>query len=59
MAVIYSIAPQFLYEGRLGWLRSPLFIVKNKDKKEFYYTDEEFNAAKKRGITGVITRNKG
>lgn len=29
MAALQYLAPQFIEEGRLGWLRSPLYIVKN------------------------------
>lgn len=58
MAAIRHLAPQFLQEGRLCWLRSPLYIVKNKGKEEYYFTDEEFN--KVRGKTkGEVTRAKG
>ena len=58
MAAIRYLAPQFLQEGRLCWLRSPLYIVKNKGKEEYYFTDEEFN--KVRGKTkGEVTRAKG
>ena len=58
MAAIQYLAPQFLQEGRLCWLRSPLYIVKNKGKEEYYFTDEEFN--KVRGtIKGKVTRAKG
>ena len=58
MAAIQYLAPQFLQEGRLCWLRSPLYIVKNKGKEEYYFTDEEFNKAKGK-IKGEVQRNKG
>lgn len=58
MAALYYFAPQFLYEHRLCWLRSPLYIVNNKGTQSFFFTDEEMDAA--RGtIKGEISRNKG
>lgn len=60
MAVLLKFAPQFIEEGRLCWLRSPLFIVKQGKKHSYYFTDDEFNEAKKRGlIKGEVHRAKG
>lgn len=56
MSALHYLAPKFLEEGRLCWLRAPLYIVKNGKKENFYYTDEEFSKAKP---TGEITRAKG
>lgn len=57
MCALYKLAPQFIEEGRLCWMRSPLYIVKQKNKEEYYYTDEEFN---NRATTkGEIQRCKG
>lgn len=58
MSALRYLAPKFLEEGRLYWLRSPLYIVKNGKKEEYYFTDDEFNNAKK-SIRGDIQRNKG
>ena len=58
MCALYKVAPEFIKENRLCWVRSPLFIVKNKGKEEYYYTDEEFNAARAK-IKGEVQRNKG
>lgn len=58
MAALAYLAPQFIREGRLCWLRSPLYIVDNKGKETYYFTDEEFNAVRKT-IKGVVTRAKG
>lgn len=58
MAALAYLAPQFIREGRLCWLRSPLYIVDNKGKESYYFTDEEFNAVRKT-IKGVVTRAKG
>ena len=58
MCALYKVAPQFITEGRLYWLRSPLYIVKNKISEDYYFTDEEL--AKVRGsIKGELQRNKG
>ena len=58
MAAFAYIAPQFIREGRLCWLRSPLYIVSNGKTESYYFTDEEFNAAKGK-IKGEVQRNKG
>lgn len=58
MAALAYLAPEFIAEGRLCWLRSPLFIVNNKGKETYYFTDEEFNKVRK-GIKGEVTRAKG
>lgn len=58
MSALQYLAPQFLTENRLCWLRSPLYIVKNGKKESYYFSDEEFNAV--RGtIKGEVTRAKG
>ena len=56
MAALHYLAPQFLEEGRLCWLRSPLYIVKNGKSESYYFTDEEFAKAK---VKGEVTRAKG
>ena len=43
MAALRYLAPEFLNEKRLCWLRSPLYIVKNGKNESYYFTDEEFN----------------
>ena len=58
MANLYKLAPQFLAEDRLGWLRSPLYIVKNGKTEQYFFTDEEFNAVRST-IKGEVQRNKG
>lgn len=58
MAALRYLAPKFLEEGRLCWLRSPLYIVKSGKLESYYFSDEEFEKAKgKRGST--VTRAKG
>lgn len=58
MAALRKLAPQFLEEGRLCWLRSPLYIVKSGKTETYYYTDEEMNRAKNK-VRGEVSRNKG
>ena len=58
MAALEYLAPQFIKEGRLCWLRSPLYIVTNDKTETYYFTDEEFEAARGK-IKGEVQRNKG
>ena len=58
MCALYKVAPEFIKEGRLYWMRSPLYIVKNGKEESYYYTDEEFNRVRGK-IKGEITRAKG
>ena len=58
MCALYKLAPQFIEEGRLYWLRAPLWIVKNGKKEQYFFTDEEFNKARK-SLKGEFQRNKG
>ena len=58
MAALEYLAPEFVREGRLCWLRSPLYIVDNKGKESYYFTDEEFNKVRNK-VRGEITRAKG
>ena len=58
MAALQYLAPEFIKEGRLCWLRSPLYIVDNKGKESYYFTDDEFNKVRSK-VKGEITRAKG
>lgn len=58
MSALSYLAPDFIKEGRLCWLRSPLYIVNNKDKETYYFTEEEFNKNRTK-IKGEVTRAKG
>ena len=58
MAALAHIAPQFIREGRLCWLRSPLHIVHEGKKETYYFTDEELEQNRHK-IKGEIQRNKG
>ena len=57
-AALAYLAPDFIKEGRLCWLRSPLYIVNNGKKESYYFTDEEFNRDRAK-IKGEVTRAKG
>lgn len=57
---LQHFCPQFIQENRLCWLRSPLYILKDKKKETYYFTDAELNAARAKGtIKGELQRNKG
>lgn len=58
MAALQYLAPEFIKEGRLCWLRSPLYIVKNGKNNSYYYTDSEFDKVRKT-ISGTVIRAKG
>lgn len=60
MACLLKLAPQFIEEGRLCWLRSPLYIVEQGKNRSYYFNDEEFDAARRQGkIKGDVHRAKG
>lgn len=56
MSALLYLAPEFIKENRLCWLRSPLYIVKKGKKEYYYYSDEEYNKAH---ISGEVNRAKG
>lgn len=58
MAALQYLAPEFIKENRLCWLRSPLYIVKNGKKETYYFTDDEFNKVRNK-ISGEVSRAKG
>lgn len=58
MSVLQYLAPQFIQEDRLCWLRSPLYIVKNGKQEQYFFNDQEFNKVRKT-IKGEINRAKG
>lgn len=58
ISVLQYLAPQFIQENRLCWLRSPLYIVKNGKQEQYYFTDEDFDKVRKT-IKGEINRAKG
>lgn len=57
---LQHFCPEFIQEGRLCWLRSPLYILKNKKKESYFFTDNELAAARsKTKLQGELQRNKG
>ena len=56
MAMLHRLAPQFIEEGRLCWLRAPIYKVGSGKKATYYYTEEEFQAKTE---TGDIIKYKG
>ena len=58
MANLWHLAPEFIKDGRLCWLRTPLYIVRDKGVESYYYTDEEMDAVRSK-IKGEIIRAKG
>ena len=58
MAALRYLAPNFINEKRLCWLRSPLYIVKNGKNESYYFTDEEFNKVRGK-LKGEVQRAKG
>ena len=60
IAALTYLAPEFIKEGRLCWLRAPLYIETYKNKETYYFTDEELAEAKKKNkVKGQLSRNKG
>lgn len=60
MSALYHFCPQFIEQGRLCWLRSPLYIVKKNGKEDYYFTDRELDKAKEKGlVNGEVQRCKG
>lgn len=60
MACLTRLAPQFIIEKRLCWLRTPLFIVEKGKTRSYYFNDAEFEEAKVKGlVSGVVHRAKG
>ena len=58
MAALRYLAPQFINENRLCWLRSPLYIVKNGKNENYYFSDDEFDKVRGK-IKGEVQRAKG
>lgn len=59
-SALEHFCPKFIRENRLCWLRSPLYIVKYKDNEQYYFTDQEMNAARPNLPSGVeVQRCKG
>ena len=57
--MFYVLMPNFIKEGRLCWLRAPLYKLENKGKKLFAYNDDELLDLRKGRENWIITRAKG
>ena len=56
MSLFKALMPDFIEEGRLCWLKAPLFKVKKGKQNYYFYDDKELADSK---IVGEQTRYKG
>ena len=54
-ALIYALCPEFVLDGRLCWLKAPLYKVISGGKVNYYFNDSELP----KDVKGEITRYKG
>ena len=57
--MFYVLMPKFIEEGRLCWLRAPLYKLEKGKNKAFAYDDEELAKVKVGREDWAITRAKG
>lgn len=57
--LFWVLMPKFIEEGRLCWLRAPLYKIEKGNNKLFAYNDEELAKIRKGKETWEITRAKG
>ena len=57
--MFYVLMPKFIEEGRLCWLRAPLYKLEKGKDKAFAYDDEELAKVKVGRENWTITRAKG
>ena len=57
--MFYVLMPKFIEEGRLCWLRAPLYKLEKGKEKVFAYNDEELAKIKIGRENWTITRAKG
>ncbi|MBO7693634.1 MAG: hypothetical protein J6T10_13525 [Methanobrevibacter sp.] len=57
--LFYVLMPQFIEEGRLCWLRAPLYKIEKGEQKLFAYNDEELEKIRQGRANWEITRAKG
>lgn len=57
--MFYVLMPEFIKEGRLCWLRAPLYRLTKGNKRVFAYDDSELIELKKKYPTWEQGRNKG
>ena len=60
VTLFYYMCPQFIKEGRLLWMRMPLFVLKYKDKTLYAFNETERNELiQKYGKPKEVGRKKG
>lgn len=57
--MFYVLMPKFIEEGRLCWLRAPLYKIEKGNQKMFAYDDDELTSIRKGRENWEITRAKG
>lgn len=57
--MFYVLMPKFIEEGRLKWLRAPLYRIGEGARAHYAYNDEELEKLKVQGLKGNISRFKG
>lgn len=57
--MFWVLMPDFIKEGRLCWLRAPLFKLEKNDKRVFAYNEEELTELRKGRESWTQTRMKG
>lgn len=57
--MFYVLMPKFIEEGRLCWLRAPLYRLTKGNKRVFAYDDAELEELKKTHVGWEQGRNKG
>ena len=57
--LFWVLMPKFIEEGRLCWLRAPLYKIEKNNNKLFAYNDEELTKIRKGKENWEITRAKG
>ncbi len=57
--LFWVLMPKFIEEGRLCWLRAPLYKIEKGNNKLFAYNDEELSKIRQGRENWEITRAKG
>jgi DNA gyrase subunit B len=57
--LFYKLMPQFIEEGRLHWLRAPLYRVHYAKEDHYAFNDDNLNEILNKYGKGTITRFKG
>ena len=57
--LFYRLMPKFIEEGRLKWLRAPLYKIKYAKQTLFAYNDDELRDIQKKHGAGTVSRIKG